>query len=52
MQVQKILQDIEGIEFVQFSEADVVRHPLVQKVIMAFDRMDAKKRAAAAAEKA
>ncbi len=52
VQVQKILQDIEGIDFVQFSEADVVRHPLVQKVIMAFDRMDAKKRAAAAAEKA
>jgi len=52
VQVQKILQDVEGIEFVQFSEADVVRHPLVQKVIMAFDRMDAKKRAAAAAEEA
>jgi phosphate starvation-inducible PhoH-like protein len=52
VQVQKILQDIDGIDFVQFSEADVVRHPLVQKVIMAFDRMDAKKRAVAAAEEA
>src|SRR4030067_292659 len=37
VQVQKILQDIEGIEFVQFSEADVVRHPLVQKGRRAFD---------------
>lgn len=55
VQVQKILQDVEGIEFVQFSEADVVRHPLVQKVIQAFDRMDrvdARKRAQAAAEEA
>ncbi|MFQ5736751.1 MAG: PhoH family protein, partial [Thermodesulfobacteriota bacterium] len=36
VQVQKILQDVEGIEFVQFSEADVVRHPLVQKIVKAF----------------
>ncbi len=50
VQAQKILQDVEGIEFVQFSEADVVRHPLVQKVIMAFDRMEARKRASLAAE--
>ncbi len=52
VQAQKILQDVEGISFVQFSEADVVRHPLVQKVIMAFEKMEARKRAAAATEEA
>ncbi|GMR05093.1 MAG: PhoH family protein [Thermodesulfobacteriota bacterium] len=41
---QKILKKVEGIEFVNFSEADVVRHPLVQEVIKAFERADAKKR--------
>lgn len=31
------LKDIEGISFVQFSERDVVRHPLVKKIIRKFD---------------
>ncbi len=46
VEVQKILQDIEGIDFVSFSEADVVRHPLVQQVIKAYEKMEARKRAA------
>lgn len=46
VEVQKILQDIEGIDFVVFSEADVVRHPLVQQVIKAYEKMEARKRAA------
>ncbi|MBI5491982.1 MAG: PhoH family protein [Deltaproteobacteria bacterium] len=49
VEAQKILQDVEGMEFVLFSEADVVRHPLVQKVIKAFEKMESKKRAVAAA---
>jgi len=32
-----ILASIEGISFIQFSEVDVVRHPLVQEVIRAYD---------------
>jgi len=36
-----ILKDIEGISFCYFSEIDVVRHPLVQKVIRAYDRASA-----------
>jgi phosphate starvation-inducible PhoH-like protein len=32
-----ILKGIKGIEFVYFSDKDVVRHPLVQEVIKAFD---------------
>ncbi|MDO8427198.1 MAG: PhoH family protein [Deltaproteobacteria bacterium] len=50
VEAQKILQDVEGIEFVLFSEADVVRHPLVQKVIKAFEKMESKKRAVAGEE--
>jgi phosphate starvation-inducible PhoH-like protein len=34
----EILQNIEGIAFHFFDQDDVVRHPLVQKVINAYDR--------------
>ncbi len=33
-----VLRGEEGISFVEFDERDVVRHPLVQKIIMAYDR--------------
>jgi phosphate starvation-inducible PhoH-like protein len=33
----EILRDVEGIGFMRFSEADVVRHPLVQSIIRAYD---------------
>ncbi len=35
---RKILGNIEGIVFSTFTEVDVVRHPLVQEVIRAYDR--------------
>jgi phosphate starvation-inducible PhoH-like protein len=38
LEVQHILRNIEGIEFHQFSGADVVRHPLVLKIIEAYER--------------
>jgi len=31
--VAEVLHDVEGIEFVEFATVDVVRHPLVQKII-------------------
>ncbi len=34
----KILSNIKGIEFCRFTEADVVRHPLVQKIIVAYEK--------------
>lgn len=34
----KILQGIEGLEFVYLTEKDVVRHSLVQKIILAYER--------------
>lgn len=33
-----LLSDISGIDFVYFDETDVVRHPLVQSIIRAYDR--------------
>jgi phosphate starvation-inducible PhoH-like protein len=40
IEIQKILAPIEGIKFVYFSEKDVVRHPLVQAIIRAYERAD------------
>jgi len=37
----KILKDVPGIAVVQFSEEDVVRHPLVSRIIRAYDQDEA-----------
>ncbi len=34
---ERVLSKIEGIEFVYFSHSDVVRHPLVQRIVQAYD---------------
>ncbi len=34
----KILKDVPGVAVVQFSEEDVVRHPLVSRIIQAYDQ--------------
>ena len=34
----RILKGIEGIAFVHFKESDVVRHPLVARIVDAYDR--------------
>jgi phosphate starvation-inducible PhoH-like protein len=34
----EVLRDVEGIGRVTFDERDVVRHPLVQKIVTAYDR--------------
>ncbi len=38
IEIQTVLHDINDIEFVYFSEKDVVRHRLVQDIITAYDR--------------
>ncbi|MBO6523580.1 MAG: PhoH family protein [Balneolaceae bacterium] len=38
--IQKILKDVEGIEFVYLKDEDVVRHKLVKDIINAYDRFD------------
>ncbi len=40
--VQHILKDIEGIEFIYLSERDVIRHHLVQKIILAYEQFEKK----------
>ena len=39
-EAQHLLSGIEGIRFVLFDERDVVRHPLVQSIISAYDALD------------
>lgn len=40
-EVQKVLSEVEGIDFVYLSETDVVRHPLVQRIIRAYESFEA-----------
>lgn len=39
VEAKDILAEIEGISFIFFSEQDVVRHPLVQEIIRAYEKM-------------
>ncbi len=36
----KILQSIEGIGFITLTNKDVIRHPLVQKIILAYEKYE------------
>jgi len=38
LEAQKLLKNVEGISFAYLNGSDVVRHPLVQKIIEAYDR--------------
>lgn len=38
-----VLSGVEGLAFVYLDERDVVRHPLVQKIVNAYERFDAEK---------
>ncbi|MBU0485259.1 MAG: PhoH family protein [Proteobacteria bacterium] len=42
LHAQKILKKIKGIAFSSFSEEDVVRHPLVQEIIKAYEKKTGK----------
>ena len=50
LEARDLLGEIDGIAFCQFTDVDVVRHPLVQKIIMAYDARDAARKAADAEE--
>ena len=51
MDATHILQDVEGIRFCEFTDRDVVRHPLVQEVVRAYDAAQARREADQAAAK-
>ena len=42
VEAQKILKDIKGIAMTHFLSQDVVRHPLVQKIVNAYEDYEAK----------
>ena len=42
VEAQKILKNVKGLAFTQFLSADVVRHPLVQKIVNAYEEYEQK----------
>jgi phosphate starvation-inducible PhoH-like protein len=48
-EVRRILDGTEGLQFFDFTDRDVVRHPLVAKIVTAYDRIDREKAEAEAA---
>lgn len=44
IEIQQILEEVEGIQFFYFKENDVVRHPLVQKIVKAYAGYEAKRK--------
>jgi phosphate starvation-inducible PhoH-like protein len=38
IQAQKVLSGVKGISFNTFTDRDVVRHPIVQAIVQAYDR--------------
>ena len=44
VEAAQVLRGVEGIAICHFSDADVVRHPLVQRVVQAYARNEAASR--------
>ena len=40
VEAEQVLQEVEGVAICRFSDADVVRHPLVQRLVQAYGRRD------------
>ncbi|MFP4315665.1 MAG: PhoH family protein [Desulfovibrionales bacterium] len=40
IRAEQILKDVHGVSFIHFNEADVIRHPLVGRIVQAYDRHD------------
>lgn len=43
VEVQKVLKEVDGVSFQYLTREDVIRHPLVQKIVEAYDRYEAGK---------
>ena len=39
-EARELLGSVDGISFCSFSDVDVVRHPLVQKIVVAYELRD------------
>jgi len=46
VEIQSVLKNIKGIRFVYFNERDVIRHPLVQEIIKAYELAEKKRKKA------
>ncbi|HEX9883506.1 MAG TPA: PhoH family protein [Desulfobaccales bacterium] len=46
VEARQLLEDVDGIAFIHFTERDVVRHPLVQNIIRAYESRRARRPAA------
>jgi phosphate starvation-inducible PhoH-like protein len=44
VEARQLLQGVEDIAFINFTKKDVIRHPLVQKIIKAYEELDEKRR--------
>jgi phosphate starvation-inducible PhoH-like protein len=51
VEASRLLREIRGISFVEFDRGDVVRHPLVQEIISAYEREEQTRRSAKEAAK-
>ncbi|HXU92102.1 MAG TPA: PhoH family protein [Gallionella sp.] len=45
VEARHVLEDVRGIAFSEFLAEDVVRHPLVQKIVTAYERYEGKRNA-------
>lgn len=43
----EVLDETKGVAFVRFTDQDVVRHPLVTRIVRAYDRTETKRRSSA-----
>jgi phosphate starvation-inducible PhoH-like protein len=41
---RNILHDVEGVAFITLERQDIVRHPLVQRIVNAYDEHEGQKR--------
>jgi phosphate starvation-inducible PhoH-like protein len=39
-EARNLLHGVEGISFCEFTQVDVVRHPLVQRIVQAYEQRD------------
>jgi phosphate starvation-inducible PhoH-like protein len=37
VEAERVISGVEGISFIHFNERDVVRHPLVQRIVRAYE---------------
>ena len=41
IEARNVISGVEGISFIYFNERDVVRHPLVQRIVRAYESYSA-----------